>query len=101
MSFSFQIALYLVFTGKNLFRTIETQNTALPFAKDVAYRFLNSVHCHWQRFLMLLASSIIRNKLVDLTSDDRVNVLIVDDSIGFLHSAGLTAILSFPWALIS
>lgn len=90
----FKLLFTLVFTGKNLFRTIEAQNTALPFAKDVAYRFLNSVHYNWQRFLMLLASSIIRNKLVGLTSDDRVNVLIVDDSIYSRNRSKVVELLS-------
>jgi hypothetical protein len=77
----FKFLFTLVFSGKNLYRILESQNSNLPFAKDVIYRFLNSIYYNWQKFLMLLASSIIRSKLVGLTSDNRVNVLIIDDSI--------------------
>ncbi|WP_367302963.1 MULTISPECIES: transposase [Clostridium] len=70
----------LVFTGKNLFRTLDSKNTETSFAKDTVYRFLNSTHFNWRKFLLLLSSSIIKNDIESLTSKDRVNVLIVDDS---------------------
>ena len=70
----------LVFTGKNLFRTLDSKNKETSFAKDTVYRFLNSTHFNWRKFLLLLSSSIIKNELESLTSTDRVNVLIVDDS---------------------
>lgn len=70
----------LIFTGKNLYSLLETKNS-LPFSKDTVYRFLNSCSYNWRRFLLLLASNIIKNVINPLTSDDRVNVLIIDDSI--------------------
>ncbi|WP_160318252.1 IS4 family transposase, partial [Caloramator mitchellensis] len=45
------------------------------------YRFLNSSKFNWRKYLLLLSSSIIKNTLTPLTSDERVNVLIVDDSM--------------------
>ncbi|MBU3146999.1 transposase, partial [Clostridium sp. CF012] len=76
----FKFIFMLVFTGKNLFRTLDSKNTETFFAKDTVYRFLNSAHFNWRKFLLLLSSSIIKNELEELTSPDRVNVLIVDDS---------------------
>ena len=70
----------LVFTGKNLFRTLDSQRS-LEFEKDVVYRFLNSPNFNWRKFLLLLSSSIIQNIVNPLTSEDRVNVLVVDDSL--------------------
>jgi hypothetical protein len=70
----------LVFTGKNLFRTLDSQKS-LDFEKDVVYRFLNSPNFNWRKFLLVLSSSIIQNLVTHLTSDDRVNVLVVDDSL--------------------
>jgi hypothetical protein len=70
----------LVFTGKNLFRTLDSEESS-EFEKDVVYRFLNSPHFNWRKFLFLLSSSIIQNIVNPLTSEDRVNVLIVDDSL--------------------
>ena len=70
----------LVFTGKNLFRTLEMKPEDLSFRKNTAYRFLNCGHYNWSKLLLLLASKIIA--FVDsLTSDDRNSVLIFDDSL--------------------
>jgi len=76
----FKFIFLLVFTGKNLFRTLDSKNIETSFAKDTVYRFLNSTHFNWRKFLLLLSSSIIKNELDPLTSTDRVNVLIIDDS---------------------
>jgi len=76
----FKFIFLLVFTGKNLFRTLDSKTMQTSFAKDTVYRFLNSAHFNWRKFLFLLSSSIIKNELESLTSKDRVNVLIVDDS---------------------
>lgn len=76
----FKFIFLLVFTGKNLFRTLDSEKIETSFAKDTVYRFLNSAHYNWRKFLLLLSSSIIKSELEPLTSKDRVNVLIVDDS---------------------
>ena len=57
------------------------QSSAIPFAKDTFYRFMNSCHIHWRRFTTMLAATIIESTLEPLTSTDRINVLILDDSI--------------------
>ena len=69
----------LVFSGKNLYRTLEMESERLPFRKNTAYRFLNSSRYNWSRLLMKLAT-IITFEISKTTSEDRVNVLIVDDS---------------------
>ncbi len=76
----FKFIFLLVFTGKNLFRTLDSKNTETSFARDTVYRFLNSARFNWRKFLFLLSSSIIKNEIESLASKDRVNVLIVDDS---------------------
>ncbi|MFD3155484.1 transposase (plasmid) [Haloimpatiens sp. FM7330] len=76
----FKYIFTLIFTGKNLFRTFESKKN-INFSKDVIYRFLNSPNFNWRKFLLILSSSIIRNVIIPLTSKDRVNVLIVDDSL--------------------
>lgn len=77
----FRFVFLLVFTGKNLYRLILTQNCneQLP-AKDSIYRFLNSAKYNWRKFLLALSSAIVRD-ISSLTSEDRVNVLILDDSL--------------------
>lgn len=75
----FKFIFSLVFSGKNLYRTIQLDST-LPFSKDVVYRFMNSIHINWHRFLSTLAAKVT-SKLTPLTSEERVNVLIIDDSL--------------------
>lgn len=76
----FKIIFVLVFTNKNLFRFLETEQKIIGVSKDVVYRFLNSASHNWAKFLILLSSNVIKNKVFPLSSKDRVNVLIVDDS---------------------
>lgn len=70
----------LVFTGKNLFRTLEMNPEDLSFRKNTAYRFLNCGYYNWSKLLLLLASKII-TFVNSLTNDDRKSVLIFDDSL--------------------
>jgi len=76
----FKLIFTLIFTNKNLYRLLESSKEQINFSKDVVYRFLNSIHYNWKKFLILLASNVITNKISNLTAEDRVNVLIVDDS---------------------
>jgi hypothetical protein len=76
----FRIVFLLVFQHKNLFRLLEgEQNEALP-SKDVIYRFLNHSRYAWRKFLLSLSHSVVR-EMTPLTSDQRVRVFIVDDSV--------------------
>lgn len=70
----------LVFSGKNLFRTLKMNPYDLSFKKNTAYRFLNSNTYNWSRLLLLLTTNIIE-VINRLTSEDRATVLIVDDSL--------------------
>lgn len=77
----FKFIMELIFTGKNLYQLLNSKSSKVPFGKDVVYRFLNSVSYNWRNFLLLLSSAIINQKLFPLTSDERVNTLIFDDSV--------------------
>ena len=70
----------LVFSGKNLFRTLKMNPDDISFKKNTAYRFLNSSSFNWARLLLLLVTRIIEG-INRLTSEDRVTVLITDDSL--------------------
>jgi len=70
----------LIFTGKSLFIALDSEDKP-EFSKNVVYRLLNSVRYNWHKFLLLLASTVIKDKIEPLTSDERVNVFIVDDSL--------------------
>ena len=77
----FQVIFKLVFSGKNLYQLLTSKPEDLPFGKDVIYDFLNSCSYNWRKFLLILSSKIINSKIYSLTSKNRVNVLIFDDSL--------------------
>ena len=77
----FIVAFSTVFTQRSFFMQIHLQPGVIPFAKETFYRFMNSCHIHWRRFTTTLAATIIQSTIAPLTSADRVNVLILDDSI--------------------
>lgn len=51
------------------------------FAKDTVYRFMKMIQINWIRFTTILASRIISDAVIPLDSEERVNVLIIDDSM--------------------
>ena len=69
----------LVFTNKNLYRTF-TSNAEDGKSKNTLYRFLNSTAGDWCKLLFQISMRII-GLLLPLTSDNRENVLIVDDTL--------------------
>ena len=77
----FQFLLSLAFTGKNLFRLLESSDSSVGIGKDTAYRLLNSVTANWRRFLLLLSTRIIAQRLLPLTDEATTKVLIVDDTL--------------------
>ena len=77
----FKFIFLLVFNGKNLYRTLQSEvNTGKP-EKDTIYRFLNSFRYNWRKFLLILSSTVIKETIEPLTSRNWKNVLILDDSL--------------------
>jgi hypothetical protein len=73
----FKLLFSLAFTGKPFLRLLaETQS----IAKDTVYRFLKSPHTNWRRFLFSLSCHVVQ-VLQPLTSEEREEVLIIDDSV--------------------
>lgn len=76
----FQLVFVLLFHQKNWFRLLESRkNDSFP-GKDAVYRFLNHTSFAWRRFLTLLGTATV-HKVSRLTSADRDEVFIVDDSM--------------------
>jgi len=71
----------LVFTGKNLYRYLQTPESVSDIGKDTVYRFLNSTTANWRKFLHLLSAVVIREQIRPLTSTKTPKVFIVDDSL--------------------
>ena len=76
----FCVLFKMIFSGKNLLCTLEDSGSC-GMAKDTVYRFLNSVHTNWRRFLLLLSSRVIREELSPLTDATTMKVLIADDTL--------------------
>jgi len=68
----------LPFCGVNFSRGI-VNNPELKFGKDAAYEFLKSPRYNWRKFLLGLATVVVRFMDV-LTNEQREKVLIIDDS---------------------
>jgi hypothetical protein len=77
----FKFIFLLVFNGKNLYRTLLSENDDTTMEKSAAYRFLNSPRYNWRRLLLNLCSSIIEDVLEPLNSRNHNNVLILDDTL--------------------
>lgn len=76
----FQFLLLLVFQGKNLFRFLNSKHKDQAVSKNTYYRFLNETSYHWKKFLLFLAVKV--TSIFDtLTRQERVKVLVLDDSI--------------------
>jgi len=77
----FQYLFLLVFSNRSMYMNMMTGKNIPKFAKDTAYRFMKMSHINWIRFTTLLASIIIKEAVEPLTSEERMNVLIIDDSL--------------------
>lgn len=51
------------------------------FGKDTVYRFMKMVQINWLRFTTVLSARIIKQVIIPLNSENRANVLIIDDSM--------------------
>ena len=78
---NFQYMFLLIFSNRNMYMSLLTGKNTPDFAKDTVYRFMKMVQINWMRFTTILASRIINNAILPLDSEDRANVLIIDDSM--------------------
>ncbi|NMB34637.1 MAG: transposase, partial [Clostridium sp.] len=76
----FQYLFMLVFTNRSMYMNILMGTHTVNFAKDTVYRFMNSVHINWIRFTTLLSTLIATKTITELTDENRINVLILDDT---------------------
>jgi hypothetical protein len=77
----FKFIFLLVFSGKNLYRTLQSETDSGMPQKDTIYRFLNSCRYNWRKFLLTLSSTIIKETIEPLKPHSWKNVLILDDSL--------------------
>lgn len=76
----FKFLVLLVFQGKNLYRFLDSDRGDTTYSKNTMYRLLNVSTYNWRRFLLTLVSKVVAS-MNRLTRPERVNVLILDDTI--------------------
>ena len=77
----FQYLFLLVFSNRSMYMDLITGRNTPSFAKDTVYRFMKMAQINWIRFTTILSSRIIKDAVLPLDSKERVNVLILDDSM--------------------
>ena len=76
----FKYKLCNIFCDRSMYMQMKTNSFRESFSKNTFYRFLDSAKTNWLRFTTLLSKKVI-DSLESLTSDDRINAFIVDDSL--------------------
>ena len=77
----FQYLFLLIFSNRSMYMSFITGKNTPSFAKDTVYRFMKMLQINWICFTTILASRIIKEAIVPLDSEVRVNVLTIDDSM--------------------
>ena len=76
----FKYKLCNIFSDRSMYMQMKTNAYHESFSKNTFYRFLDSAKTNWLRFTTLLAKKVI-SSLEPLTSEERVNAFIIDDSL--------------------
>lgn len=76
----FKYKLCNIFSDRSMYMQMKTNSYHESFSKNTFYRFLDSAKTNWLRFTTLLSKKVIES-LEPLTSDDRINAFIIDDSL--------------------
>ena len=76
----FKYKLCNVFSDRSMYMQQKTGSFKESFSKNTFYRFLNSQKTNWLRFTTLLSKQVA-DTVEPLTSDERVNAFVVDDSL--------------------
>jgi len=77
----FRYLLYLVFCDRSMYMQIVTGRYEEGFSKNAVYRFLASVKTNWERLTCRLSERIINGTIRKLTSEDRQDAFVIDDTM--------------------
>lgn len=79
-----KILIYMIsniFNSRSMYMQMKTGVYQEDFSKNTYYRFLNSVKTNWLRFTTLLSARVVNSFMRDLTSEERKDVFIIDDTL--------------------
>lgn len=77
----FPYLFLLIFSNRSMYMNFLTGKNTPAFAKDTLYRFMKMTQINWIHFTTILSGRIIKDAVIPLDSQDRANVLIIDDSM--------------------
>ena len=77
----FRYLLCLIFSDRSMYMQIKTNAFKTSFSKNTVYRFLNSAKTNWLRFTTLLSEMVVNQFMRNLTSDEREDAFIIDDTL--------------------
>ena len=66
---------------KSMYMQMHQGKSTEDFSKNAVYRFLDNPKANWQKYTIELSADIIGNMLRDLTSKDRRDAFVIDDSL--------------------
>lgn len=90
----FRYLFCLIFSDRSMYMQQKTGIYNAGFCKNTVYRFLNNTKTNWLRFTTILSAKIITGFMKPLTSDDRKDVFIIDDSLFDRSRSGKTELLA-------
>ncbi|MEE8814453.1 MAG: hypothetical protein ACFWTT_03515 [Lactobacillus delbrueckii] len=70
-----------VFRNRSMYMQQKSGKCTAGFSKNTYYRFMQNPHINWLRITILLAERIVNGHLKDLTSDQRADCFVFDDSL--------------------
>ena len=76
----FKYKLCNVFADRSMYMQMETGTFSEVFSKNPYYRFQNDKRANWFRFTSTLSRRVART-IEPLTSKDRINVFVIDDTL--------------------
>lgn len=76
----FRYLLCLIFSDRSMYMQIATDRFKEDYSKNTVYRFLNNRRTNWERFTTMLSERIINGFMRPLTSENREDVFVIDDS---------------------
>ena len=83
----FKYLLCMVFCDRSMYMQIATGRYEEEFSKNAVYRFLSSAKTNWERLVCRLSERIINGSIRHLTSEDRKDAFVIDDTM-FTRTGG-------------
>lgn len=92
-----------VFRDRSMYMQQKSGKCTAGFSKNTYYRFMQNPHINWLRLTILLAERIVNGRLKDLTSDQRADCFVFDDSLYSRTGYKKTELAAFyrPYDLIT